>query len=94
VGSFDRARPTVDNIEASLNVILFSLRVCYASAENVMSHFTNDFEDLDLKTAISTNVCGYVTGTEVKKDQCLCGLLRVLRVRTPKGGVPPPTRPP
>jgi hypothetical protein len=42
----------------------------------VMSHFTNDFEDLDLKTAISTNVCGYVTGTEVKKDQCLCGLLR------------------
>jgi hypothetical protein len=51
-----------------------------------MSNFAKDFEDWDPKTAISTNVYGYVTGTEVKKDQCLCGLLRVLRVWTPKGG--------
>jgi hypothetical protein len=55
-----------------------------------MSNFPNDFEDLDLKTAVSTNVYRYVTGTEVKKTQCLCGLLRVLRVRTPKGGAAPP----
>jgi hypothetical protein len=44
------------------------------SPENVMSHFPKDFEDLDPKTAISTNVCGYVAVAEVQKHQCLCGL--------------------
>jgi hypothetical protein len=52
-----------------------------------MSHFANDFEAFDRKTAISTNIYGHVTGTKVKMDQCLCRLLRVLRVYTPKGGV-------
>jgi hypothetical protein len=32
------------------------------------------FEDFDPKTAISTNVYGYVTVPKVKMDQCLCGL--------------------
>jgi hypothetical protein len=39
-----------------------------------MTQNTEDFEDFDPKTTISTNVYGYVTGTEVKNPQCLCGL--------------------
>jgi hypothetical protein len=52
-----------------------------------MSQIAKDFEFFDPKTAVSTNVYGCVTGTEVKNRQCSCGLLRVLRVYTPKGGV-------
>jgi hypothetical protein len=62
------------------------LRVCYASPENVMSSFLKDSEDFELKTSFSTNVYGHVTGAEAKNHQCLRGLLRVLRVYTPKGG--------
>jgi hypothetical protein len=62
------------------------LRGCYGRQENAMSYFVKEFEYFDPKTAISTCVYGHVTGTEVKKSQCLCGLLRVLRVWTPKGG--------
>ena len=50
-----------------------------------MSIIAKESEDLDRKTASSTNVYGHVTGTEVKDPQCLRGLLRVLRVYTPKG---------
>jgi hypothetical protein len=39
-----------------------------------MTQFAKDFEDFDPKTAISTNVCGYVTVEKVKNPQCLCGL--------------------
>jgi hypothetical protein len=65
------------------------LRVCYAWQENVMSRFVKDYEYLGRKTVRSANVYGHVTGTEVKNRQCLCGLLRVLRVYTPKGGAGP-----
>jgi hypothetical protein len=51
-----------------------------------MSSFLEDSEDLDLKTSFSINVYGHVTGAEAKNRQCLRGLLRVLRVYTPKGG--------
>jgi hypothetical protein len=58
---------------------------CNTLTEVVMTSFVKDFEDSDPKTAISTNVYGYVTGTEVENTQCLRGLLRVLRVYTPRG---------
>jgi hypothetical protein len=66
--------------------LLRVLRVCYTWRENVMSNFARDFQYFNSKTSILINVYGHVTGTEVKKDQCLWGLLRVLRVWTPKGG--------
>jgi hypothetical protein len=36
-----------------------------------MTQNAKDFEDLDPKTAVSTNVYGYVAGQEVKNHQCL-----------------------
>jgi hypothetical protein len=39
-----------------------------------MTLFAKDFEDIDPKTAVSTNVYGHVTGPKVKMDQYLCGL--------------------
>jgi hypothetical protein len=45
--------------------------VCNTLAEIVMTQIVKDFEDMDQKTTISTNVYGCVTGTEVKNDQCL-----------------------
>jgi hypothetical protein len=39
-----------------------------------MTHFAKDFEDFDPKTAVSTNVYGYVTVAKVINRQCLCGL--------------------
>jgi hypothetical protein len=49
-----------------------------------MTQFAKDFEDFDPKTVISINVCGYVTGLEVKKDQwCASDSLAALRVKVP-----------
>jgi hypothetical protein len=39
-----------------------------------MTQIAEDFEDFDPKTAILTNVYGYVTVAKVTMDQCLCGL--------------------
>jgi hypothetical protein len=39
-----------------------------------MTQNAKDFEDFDPKTAVSTNVYGFVTVAKVKTDQCLCGL--------------------
>ena len=58
----------------------------------MIAQIAKDFEDFDPKTAVSTNVYGHVTGTKVNFDQCLRGLLRVLRVYTPEGA--PPLFPP
>jgi hypothetical protein len=39
-----------------------------------MTQIAEDFEDFDPKTAVSTNVYGYVTVPKVKTEQCSCGL--------------------
>jgi hypothetical protein len=39
-----------------------------------MTLIVGDFEDLEPKTAVSTNVYRGVAGPEVKNLQCLCGL--------------------
>jgi hypothetical protein len=39
-----------------------------------MTLFAKDFEDLDPKTAVSTNVYRYVAGPEVQNHQCLPAL--------------------
>jgi len=49
-----------------------------------MTQNAKDFEDFDPKTAVSINVCGYVTGTEVNNTQwCASDSLAALRVKVP-----------
>jgi hypothetical protein len=40
----------------------------------MMTQNAKEFEDFDPKTAVSTNVYGYVAVAEVQNRQCLCGL--------------------